>query len=202
MSDDGRIPDRRDVQMLHDHIASLLRYVSKPWNEDLEWDDMWTRNDLVVLHGIATGKKYWEPPRDGGAPETQPRGWPPSVCQALFRVGQLAAELRKPWRWRPGKNEYPTQTLVVEQPVIDVLEWAQGVFSEAIEVASREDELRERDAFISYQHLMGRTRKEIRATVNDMAAAKGWRPLRSDQAISQVIRRCSSQTRPKPPSHK
>jgi len=216
MSDDGRIPDRRDVQMLHDLIASLLRYLSKPRREDLMWDDqrelrvsallgwddLWLRNDLAVLQGIATEKKYWEPPREGGAPETQSRGWPPSVCQAIFRVGQLAAELRKPWRWRPGNNEYPIETLVVGQSVIDVLEWAQGVFSEAIEDASREDELRERDAFICYQRLIGRTRKEIRATVNDMAAAKGWRPLRSDQAISQVVRRVSSRTRPKPPSHK
>ncbi len=201
MSDDGRIPDRRDVQLLHDHIANLLAQISLLRDNDPVWGDLWLKDDLDMIQGIATGK-YWEPPRDGGAPETRPRGWPPSVCQTLFRVGQLAAELMKSWRWRPGKNEYQTQTLVVGQAVIDVLEWAKGVFSEAIEDASREDELRDRDAFICDQRSKGRSRKEIKATVNEMAAAKGWRPLRSDQAISQVVRRVTSPTRPKPQSQK
>ncbi len=201
MSADDRVPDRWDIKLLHDHIASLLNYVSKPWDEDPVWRDMWIKDDLDVIQGIATGK-YWDPPRDGGAPETQQRGWPPSVCQAIFRVGQLAAELRKPWRWHPGKNEYGTQTLIVGQAIIDMLESAQLVFSEAIEDVAREDEYGNRDAFICHQRRMGISRKEVKRMVNERAAAKGWRPLRSDQAISQVVGRCFSRTGAKPPSHK
>ncbi|MGA2702005.1 MAG: hypothetical protein ABSH35_13035 [Isosphaeraceae bacterium] len=200
MSDDGRIPDRWDIQLLHDHIASVLELIREPWNEDPARVHLFLSNDLDVIYGIATGK-YWVT-ADGDALEREPCGWPPSVRQALFRLGQVAAELMKPWRWRPGVNEYELRTLILGQAFIDVLESAQLVFSEAIKDIAREDEYEDRDAFIYDQSRMGKSRKQIKRMVNEMAGAKGWRPLRSDQAISQVVRRVSSRTRLKPPSYK
>jgi len=200
MSADDRVPDRWDIKLLHDHIASVLELIREPWNEDPEWGHLLLSNDLEVIHEIATGK-YWVTP-SGESLEGKPRGWTPSVRRAIVRVGQLAAELMKPWRWRPGKNEYELRTMILGQAFIDMLESAQLVFSEVIEDVAREDEYEDRDAFIYHQSRMGISRKQIKATVNDMATAKGWRPLRSDQAISQVVRRVSSRTRPKPPSHK
>jgi len=201
MSADGRIPDRWDIEILHDHIANLLDKVREPWDEDPEWGHLWQSNDLDVIQRIATGE-YWDPPGEGSAPKRKPVGWPRSVCQALSRVGKLAPELGKPWRWRPGKNQYGVRTLIVGQPVIDMLEWAQAVFSDALADADREDEYTDRDTFIYHQRLIGRTRKEIRASVKAVGTDRGWRPLKSDQAISQAISRYCARTGKTPPSHK
>jgi hypothetical protein len=181
-----RVPHLDDLKLIHNHIDSLLRTVRRPEKE--EWGQFWVREDLSVIQRIATGS-FTEPTRDRDTVEGTPIGWNPRVCDAIVRVAKVAEELSKSWRWRSGNNRHGIPKLVLGEIVIEFFEWARSVFAEAIDDATREEEENDRDTFIYRQRLAGRSRKQIRTMVNELAAARGWRTLNWDQQISRAVRR-------------
>jgi hypothetical protein len=182
-----RVPDLWDMQLLHDHISRILEFVSGP-DEDEGFSWLWAKDDFEIVHLIAhelsSDDEMVKPPL-----ERKPRGWPPTVCDALSTLANLTEEFSKPWRWRPTKGKWASQRLVLGKSVIDALMWTNQVLAEAVAEASLDEEENDRDTFVIRRRAEGIPRKKIRAMVNERAASNGWNRLKSDQAISQIVHR-------------
>jgi hypothetical protein len=86
--------------------------------------------------------------------------------------------------------------------VVSVLAWAGAILGQATADATMDEEENDRDVFINRLKADGMPRKQIRTMINERARRKGWRPLESDQAISQADRRYKARTGTGSQSHK